>query len=111
VPVRRATAENGAAVRDPPPGADGRIDDAHRIGYLREHLKALHDAIGRGADVRGYFVWSLLDNFEWSLGFSKRFGIFHVDPKTQARSPKASAEFYSKVIASHGSALAAGAGA
>jgi beta-glucosidase len=98
--------ENGAAFRDPPPGDDGRIRDVHRTGYLREHLKALHDAIAHGVDVRGYFVWSLLDNLEWSLGFSKRFGIVHVDFKTQARTPKASAAFYSDVIASHGRALA-----
>jgi len=98
--------ENGAAFQDPPPGPDGRIIDAHRIGYLREHLKALHDAIARGVDVRGYFAWSLLDNLEWSLGFSKRFGIVHVDFTTQVRTPKASAGFYSDVIASHGAALA-----
>ena len=87
-------------------GSDGRINDVHRTAYFREHLKALHDAIARGVDVRGYFAWSLLDNLEWSLGFSKRFGIVHVDFKTQARTPKASARFYSEVIASHGRALA-----
>jgi len=56
-------------------------------------------------DLRGYFVWSLLDNFEWALGYSKRFGIVHVDFETQRRTPKASARFYSGVIASHGEAL------
>jgi beta-glucosidase len=98
--------ENGAAFHDPAAGSDGRINDVHRTAYFREHLKALHDAIARGVDVRGYFAWSLLDNLEWSLGFSKRFGIVHVDFKTQARTPKASASFYSEVIASHGRALA-----
>jgi beta-glucosidase len=98
--------ENGAAFRDPEPGADGRIDDAARVEYLRQHLVALHEAIGRGIDVRGYFAWSLLDNLEWSLGFSKRFGIVHVDFRSQARTPKASARFYSDVIASHGAVLA-----
>ncbi len=59
----------------------------------------------QGVDLRGYFVWSLLDNFEWALGYSKRFGIVHVDFKTQRRTPKASARFYSQVIASNGAAL------
>jgi beta-glucosidase len=98
--------ENGAAFHDPPVSPDGRINDVHRTAYFREHLKALHDAIARGVDVRGYFAWSLLDNLEWSLGFSKRFGIVHVDFKTQARTPKTSARFYSEVIESNGRALA-----
>jgi beta-glucosidase len=58
-----------------------------------------------GVDLRGYFAWSLLDNFEWSLGYSKRFGIVHVDYETQERTPKASAAFYSRVIATNGGAL------
>ncbi|MGQ0834305.1 MAG: GH1 family beta-glucosidase [Gammaproteobacteria bacterium] len=97
--------ENGAAFYDPP-AVDGQaLDDPLRVAYLREHLKALHDARAQGVDVRGYFVWSVLDNFEWSLGYSKRFGIVHVDFATQRRTPKASASFYSSVIASNGRVL------
>jgi beta-glucosidase len=97
--------ENGAAFSDPPePGPDG-IEDSLRIAYLRDHLKATREAIARGVDVRGYFVWSLLDNFEWSLGFSKRFGIVHVDRATLRRAPKGSARFFADVIRSGGAAL------
>ncbi|MGH8592314.1 MAG: GH1 family beta-glucosidase [Gammaproteobacteria bacterium] len=96
--------ENGAAFHDPP-ALSGRIDDPRRLAYLREHLLALYRAIQLGVDVRGYFVWSLLDNFEWSEGFSKRFGIVHVDYATLARTPKASARFYSRVIANGGATL------
>ncbi len=97
--------ENGAAFYDPPKPIDGRIDDPLRVAYYRAHLRAAHEAIRNGVDLRGYFAWSLLDNFEWSLGYSKRFGIVHVDYETQARTPKASAAFYSKVIATNGGAL------
>ena len=77
-----------------------------RLGKrLREHLRAIRAALEQGVDLRGYFVWSLLDNFEWALGYSKRFGIVHVDFETQRRTPKASARFYSSVIASNGAAL------
>ena len=62
----------------------------------------MHAAIDRGADVRGYFAWSLLDNFEWDAGYSKRFGIVHVDYATQRRTPKASARFYADVIRANG---------
>ena len=94
--------ENGAAFPDPDTAADGRIDDPLRVEYLRAHLAALREAIAQGVDVRGYCVWSLLDNFEWSLGYSKRFGIVHVDYATQRRTPKASALYYRRVIASGG---------
>ena len=97
--------ENGAAFYDPPKPIDGRIDDPLRVAYYRAHLRAAHEAIRNGVDLRGYFAWSLLDNFEWSLGYSKRFGIVHVDYETQERTPKASAAFYSKVIATNGGAL------
>jgi beta-glucosidase len=97
--------ENGAAFYDPPQaGADG-VHDPLRVDYLRGHLRAVHEAIAAGVDVRGYYLWSLLDNLEWSLGFAKRFGIVHVDYATQARTPKDSARFYAKVIASHGAGL------
>ncbi len=64
------------------------LDDQFRVDYLDAHLRAVHDAIGAGVDVRGYFVWSLLDNFEWAEGYSQRFGLVHVDFDTQARTPR-----------------------
>ncbi|HYU14707.1 MAG TPA: GH1 family beta-glucosidase [Candidatus Acidoferrum sp.] len=103
--------ENGAAFFDPPVASGGRIRDPLRIDYLRDHLIAVHEAIRRGVPVRGYMVWSLFDNLEWSLGFAKRFGIVHVDFETQKRTPKDSAAFYSRVIATRGRALADPAGA
>ncbi|MDH5821634.1 GH1 family beta-glucosidase [Luteimonas sp. RD2P54] len=98
--------ENGAAFFDPPVAEGGRIRDPLRIDYLRKHLRAIHEAIEAGVDVRGYMAWSLLDNLEWSLGYSKRFGIVHVNYETQQRTPKDSARWYGRVIASHGSSLA-----
>jgi beta-glucosidase len=89
--------ENGAAFPDVV-GPDGRIVDADRIDYLRGHLTALHAAIEAGAPVTGYYVWSLLDNFEWAWGYAKRFGIVHVDYATQVRTPKNSAHFFAEVI-------------
>jgi beta-glucosidase len=97
--------ENGAAFYDPPVAEAGRIHDPLRVSYLRGHLRALRAAIAHGADVRGYMVWSLLDNLEWSLGFTKRFGIVHVDFATQTRTAKDSARYYAAVIASHGAVL------
>jgi beta-glucosidase len=94
--------ENGVAFFDPPTTEGNRLADPLRVDYLRTHIEALHAAIARGVDLRGYFVWSLLDNFEWSLGYSKRFGIVHVDFETQKRTLKDSALFYSRVIASKG---------
>ncbi len=89
--------ENGAAFFDPPTAEDGRVDDPLRVAYLREHIaRAARSAIEPGVDLRGYFAWSLLDNFEWSLGYSKRFGIVHVDFETQKRTPKDSARFYAE---------------
>lgn len=100
--------ENGSAFYDPPVAAEGRVQDPLRLDYLKRHLKAVHRAIEQGVDVRGYMAWSLLDNLEWSLGFSKRFGIVHVNFETQERTPKDSARFYSRVIASNGTALNGG---
>jgi len=97
--------ENGAAFYDPPQSDGGSVDDPLRVAYLREHLRAVRRAIEEGAPVRGYFAWSLLDNFEWSHGYAKRFGIVHVDYRTLRRTPKASARFYSEVIASGGASL------
>jgi beta-glucosidase len=98
--------ENGAAFYDPPVASEGRVADPLRVAYYREHLRAVHAAIAAGANVQGYFAWSLLDNFEWSLGYSKRFGIVHVNFDTQERTQKDSARYYAKVIATRGRALA-----
>ena len=97
--------ENGAAFYDPPVVGGDRLADPLRVLYLRKHLEALHAALAGGVDLRGYFAWSLLDNFEWSHGYSKRFGIVHVDFASQTRTPKDSAHFYARVIASRGRAL------
>jgi beta-glucosidase len=97
--------ENGAAFCDPAIAANGRLEDPLRVAYLHAHLDAVRAALAQGADIRGYCVWSLLDNFEWSLGYAKRFGIVHVDYATQRRTLKASAEFYREVIASNGACL------
>jgi beta-glucosidase len=97
--------ENGAAFFDPPQVAGALLEDPLRVDYLRTHIRAVHAAIQQGADIRGYFVWSLLDNFEWAYGFSKRFGIVHVNYKTLERTPKASARLYSQIIATNGAVL------
>jgi beta-glucosidase len=97
--------ENGAAFYDPPTADGDEVHDPLRVAYLRDHLRAVRDAIRDGADVRGYYAWSLLDNFEWAHGYDQRFGIVHVDFATQRRTPKASARFYAEVIASHGEVL------
>jgi beta-glucosidase len=89
--------ENGAAFPDAVQ-PDGSIQDEDRIEYLRDHVRAVSDAVAAGAPVRGYYVWSLLDNFEWGYGYSKRFGIVHVDYETQERTKKASAHWYADLI-------------
>ncbi|MFI7432878.1 GH1 family beta-glucosidase [Micromonospora haikouensis] len=94
--------ENGGAFPDRTTDSAGRVADADRIAYLDGHLRAVHAAIGRGVDLRGYLVWSLLDNFEWAEGYRKRFGIVHVDYLTQRRTPKASARWYQEVISRNG---------
>ncbi|MGW0902591.1 GH1 family beta-glucosidase [Streptomyces sp. NPDC002853] len=91
--------ENGAAYDDKP-DPEGRVHDPERIAYLHGHLAAVRRAITDGADVRGYYLWSLLDNFEWSYGYSKRFGAVYVDYETQARTPKSSAHWYAGVASS-----------
>ncbi|MBJ2119521.1 beta-glucosidase [Arthrobacter sp. MSA 4-2] len=90
--------ENGAAYDDEV-SADGAIHDAERTRFIRDHIDAVGRAIDEGADVRGYFVWSLLDNFEWSWGYGKRFGIVRVDYDTLARTVKDSGHAYGRVIA------------
>lgn len=89
--------ENGMARADTP-DPDGRVDDPERVDYLHSHLTACADARDRGVDLRGYFVWSALDNFEWSLGLERRFGLIHVDYPTQRRTPKTSAHWYRTLV-------------
>lgn len=96
--------ENGAVFSDPP-ATTGVVEDPQRVAYLAEHLRAARRAIGTGVDLRGYFVWSLLDNLEWALGYAKRFGIVQVDFETQRRTLKRSAHFYADVIRSNGANL------
>ncbi|QJS11780.1 beta-glucosidase [Streptomyces argyrophyllae] len=85
--------ENGAAYDDKP-GPDGRVHDPERIAYLHAHLAEVRRAIADGADVRGYYLWSLMDNFEWAYGYGKRFGAVYVDYATLERTPKSSARWY-----------------
>jgi beta-glucosidase len=94
--------ENGAAFPDRI--VDGAVEDADRVNYLHAHITAVAEAITAGVDVRGYFVWSLLDNFEWASGYAKRFGIVHVDYATQRRTPKRSAHWYRALLAAHAAA-------
>ncbi|MFD2765298.1 GH1 family beta-glucosidase [Micromonospora eburnea] len=89
--------ENGAAFDDRP-DSDGFVADDDRVAYLAEHLRAVARARQAGADVRGYFAWSLLDNFEWAYGYDKRFGIVRVDYDTQRRTPKRSAHWYRDTV-------------
>lgn len=93
--------ENGGAFPDAR-DVDGLVRDTDRIAFIRAHLEATLEAISDGADVRGYFAWSLLDNFEWAEGFSKRFGLIHVDYESQVRTPKASAQWFKAVCAANG---------
>jgi beta-glucosidase len=89
--------ENGAAYEDVV-SADGQVHDAERVSYLRRHLEAAHRAIADGVDLRGYYVWSLMDNFEWAWGYDKRFGVVRVDFQTQQRIIKDSGHFYRQVV-------------
>jgi beta-glucosidase len=97
--------ENGAAFYDPPVATEGEVDDPLRVEYLRGHLGAAAEAMRQGVNLRGYYVWSLLDNFEWSHGYSRRFGIVHVNYETQERTIKSSGRFYSGVIKTNGANL------
>jgi beta-glucosidase len=90
--------ENGVGYNDQPP-VDGELHDLHRRDYLRNYLCELQRAIALGVPVKGYFLWSFLDNFEWEDGYERRFGIVHTDFTTQRRTPKLSAQWYSRVIA------------
>ncbi len=90
--------ENGAAYPEPETTSDAILEDPKRVAFLKEYFSAAEDAIQRGALLKGYFVWSFLDNFEWSFGYSKRFGLVHVDYKTQKRTPKRSALYLKDVM-------------
>jgi beta-glucosidase len=92
--------ENGCAINDEP-DALGVVNDQRRVDYLRAHLSELSEAIAQGAPVKAYFAWSLLDNYEWAEGYSQRFGIIHVDYKTQKRTIKASGYEYKKIVANN----------
>ncbi|MEV4427467.1 GH1 family beta-glucosidase [Streptomyces sp. R-07] len=91
--------ENGAAYEDVV-GPDGSVHDPERAAYVHAHLEAVHRAMADGVDVRGYFLWSLLDNFEWAYGYAKRFGAVRVDYDTLERTPKSSARWYARVARS-----------
>jgi beta-glucosidase len=93
--------ENGSAFADQPQDGEGGekvVHDPRRLEYLREHLAACRRAISDGVPLRGYFAWSLMDNFEWGFGYSKRFGLIYVDYETQQRILKDSAKFYRRVL-------------
>jgi beta-glucosidase len=91
--------ENGfGSQSEPGPDADGQVDDGRRLAHLRSYVAAMAEAVRAGVDVRGYFAWSLLDNFEWGAGYSTRFGLVHVDYATQRRTPKSSARWYAAMI-------------
>lgn len=94
--------ENGAGFEGETPGPDGRVHDSLRLLYLQGHLEACHRAIQEGVDLRGYLVWSLLDNFEWGFGYSVRFGIVRCDFESGVRTPKLSADWYRRVIEENG---------
>jgi beta-glucosidase len=88
--------ENGAAVDDHV--VDGNVEDEQRCRYYQNHLSSVDQAIRKGVDIRGYFAWSLMDNFEWSEGYKMRFGIVYVDYKTQKRTPKRSALWFKEFL-------------
>ena len=94
---RMMIAENGTPANDVVE-EDGTINDIARIRYLREHILAVHDAMQAGANVKGYYVWSLMDNFEWAAGFTPRFGLIHVDQESLKRTPKRSAHWYKRLV-------------
>ena len=103
--------ENGAAYDDPV--VDGRCHDERRVHYYDAHLRAVHGAIEAGVDIRGYFAWSFLDNFEWAHGYGQRFGLVHVDYDTLVRTPRTSAYWYAErcrtntlPVSNHGFGLA-----
>jgi beta-glucosidase len=93
--------ENGASYSNGP-DPSGRVNDQRRIAYLQSHIEAVGRAIQAGVPVSGYFLWSLLDNFEWGYGYTQRFGLIYVDYQTQKRYPKDSAYWYGQVARKNG---------
>ena len=91
--------ENGAAYPETV-GADGEVHDSDRVDYLARHVAAVSDAMAAGVPVTGYYVWSFMDNYEWSLGYTRRFGVVHVDYDSLERTPKDSARWYQRLNAS-----------
>jgi beta-glucosidase len=100
-PIPLYVTENGAAYHDEL-GPDGAVDDADRAAYFDGHLRACLDAISAGVPLKGYFAWSLLDNFEWAWGYGRRFGLVYVDYPTQRRIIKLSGHRYVEVIRRNG---------
>jgi beta-glucosidase len=96
--------ENGCAFNEGP-DENGVVDDQRRIDFMDGHLRAIATAVQRGVDVRGYYAWSLIDNFEWAKGYTMRFGIVHVDYETQVRTPKKSFRWYADTIAAQTSSI------
>ncbi len=90
--------ENGMGYKDD--FVDGEIDDTPRIDYVTKHLEALLKAVDEGVNVKGYYIWSLMDVLSWSNGYNKRYGLFYVDYETQKRYPKKSAYWYKEMAAS-----------
>jgi beta-glucosidase len=99
-----AITENGVAYPDGP-DANGEVNDVKRIEYLTDHVKSVGRAVAAGVPVKSYYYWSLMDNFEWAEGYSKRFGLIHVDYETLKRTPKNSAKVYKDIIATNGAIL------
>jgi len=93
--------ENGTGLKESLPEDGSIIDDQKRIEYVALHLKAIQEAMADGANVCGYFMWSLQDMFSWTNGYSKRYGLFFVDFKTQKRYPKKSAYWFKKLTSTH----------
>ncbi len=100
-PAKIYVMENGAAYDDPM-DENGRIEDTRRIDYLRQHLLYLHEALNDGVPVKGYFLWSLMDNFEWGYGYKMRFGLYALEAETRDRVPRDSAYWYREVAGSGG---------
>ncbi|MCA0350928.1 MAG: beta-glucosidase [Chloroflexi bacterium] len=94
--------ENGSAFADLKRAADGSVNDGDRMSYLHTHLEAVADAIAAGVPVKGYYAWSMLDNYEWAEGYDERFGIIEVDFATQKRTPKRTARWYQQIVANNG---------
>jgi beta-glucosidase len=101
-PAEIVVTESGAAYPDTVDG-DGRVRDLDRVDYLARHVAAASEALRAGVPLTGYHVWSFMDNYEWSLGYTRRFGLVHVDYASQRRTPKDSARWYQQLIAASAS--------